>query len=156
MPFSEYRNWFAGLKTLSQADFPKHCGSCGRVYQSEVEYFRETLAIRPERTGLKSALDDDDATLVELYRNCVCGSTLMAFFSDRRDPSTAGHRRRHLFDDLLAYLLQNGIEPVAARSELLKVIHGERSELLESWHARVLTETGKNHTLAPTDVQIRE
>ncbi len=154
MPFSEVRNWFAGLKTLSQADFPKHCNTCGRVYQSEVEYFHETLAIRPERTGLKSALDDDDGTLVELYRNCVCGSTLMAFFSDRRDATAAGNRRRLLFEELLAYLLQTGVDPVAARAELLRVIHGERSELLESWHARVLAETSKDNHRPPNDMQI--
>lgn len=139
MQIEQYREWYAGLKALSHADFPKHCACCGRIYQTEEDYFHQTMAIGTTRTGLKCAQDDDESLLLELYRNCVCGSTLLAFFSDRRDPSAAGQRRRHLFDELLDYLLQTGVEANTARSELLRVIHGERSEVLESWYASIST-----------------
>lgn len=129
--------WFAGLKTLNHDDFPKRCACCGRVYQTEEEYFRETNSININHTGLKASIDDDDSPLVELYRNCVCGSTLMAFFSDRRDQSETGTKRRLLFDELINFLMQTGIERQLATSELKKVIHGERSELLESWYAKL-------------------
>lgn len=137
MQITQYREWFAGLKALSHADFPKHCGCCGRIYQTEEDYFLQTMAIQSTRSGLKCAQDDDESLLLELYRNCVCGSTLMAFFSDRRDSSGAGQRRRHLFDELFDYLLQTGVEATTARKELLRVIHGERSEVLESWYASI-------------------
>ncbi|PRC94249.1 oxidoreductase [Solimicrobium silvestre] len=133
-----HQNWFAGLKSLSQSDFPKKCACCGRVYQSEEDYFQETKAIRNAHTGLKVAQDDDDGLLVELFRNCVCGSTLLAFFSDRRDQSDAGNIRRKLFDEVLDYIVQTGVAPITARTELLRVIHGEQSDMLELWHAKIL------------------
>ena len=138
-----YPDWFAGLKALSQGDFPKRGACCGRVYQTEEEYFRETLDIRSGRTGLKPAEDDDAGLLVELYRNCVCGSTLLACFSDRRDQAEAGLKRRQLFNELLEFLQKTGVPRELAVTELLKVIHGQSSDLLESWYARGLGAAGK-------------
>ncbi|MCK9987662.1 MAG: hypothetical protein AzoDbin1_04134, partial [Azoarcus sp.] len=42
----------------------------------------------------------DGQVIVELFRNCVCGSTLMDCFRDRRDTSEAGLRRRARFGEL--------------------------------------------------------
>lgn len=138
MLVADYENWFAGLKALSRDEFPKHCACCGRIYRTEEEYFRETRSLRDGRTGLKHAEDDDAASMVELYRNCVCGSTLMAYFSDRRDQSPAGLKRRQLFDELRAFLEKTGMQHELAHAELLKVMHGETSETLESWYAHNL------------------
>lgn len=122
---------FDGLRALANSAFPKHCSNCGRTYASAEQFLQETVSIRSNLSGLKESADDDDNTIVEVYRNCPCGSTLMDFFSDRRDTSEAGLRRREKFGELLQYLIQKGWDPAMARSELLKVLRGEKSELLK-------------------------
>jgi hypothetical protein len=75
---------FEGLKAISASAFPKQCTVCGRTYTTVTQYVTETESIQ-KRSGLKRSADDDDQTIVELFRNCLCGSTLMDAFSDRRD-----------------------------------------------------------------------
>ncbi|SDG68306.1 hypothetical protein SAMN05216603_10327 [Pseudomonas benzenivorans] len=135
--------WFAGLKALSQDNFPKRCRNCGREFASEADYFQQTQAIRPEITGLKAVYDDDDGPLVEVFRNCLCGSTLLVSCMSRRDDSAAGHSRRRLFDELLGYLARHGIERAQARVELLRVASGERSAVLEAWYGQIAAQGRK-------------
>jgi hypothetical protein len=122
---------FEGLKALSDSAFPKKCANCGRSYQSPQDFITQSESISG-RSGLKHSYDDDDRPLVELFRNCVCGSTLMDFFSDRRDASTSGLKRRQVFDKLLSHLETRGIDKETARHELLKLMRGDTSEMLES------------------------
>ena len=122
---------FRGLKSLSRTAFPKKCPTCGRVYENEEQYIAATEAIRPTKSGLKESFDDDDKQIVELYRNCVCGSTLMEFFGDRRDNSPNGIKRREIFGQLMDMLVEKGIEPEVARNELLKKLYGQKSDLLD-------------------------
>ncbi|MDE2430377.1 MAG: hypothetical protein KGM99_16760 [Burkholderiales bacterium] len=133
MQMTDYGDWFAGLKSLSKRDFPKRCANCGRIYETEDDYIRETHPLHRERSGLKAGVDHNDAPLLELYRNCDCGSTLLALFADRRDASDTGDQRRQLFNELLEYLAKHGIERGPAHRELLRVIRGERSAVLEAW-----------------------
>lgn len=123
---------FRGLKSLSRTAFPKKCPTCGRVYDNEQQYISATQAIRPAKSGLKESFDDDDNQIVELYRNCVCGSTLMEFFGDRRDNTPNGVKRREIFGKLLDLLVAEGIEREVARQELLKKLYGKKSELLDN------------------------
>lgn len=120
----------AGLKALAETSFPKRCANCGAVYQDVNDYVTRTTPMSAVRSGLKQSRDDDGQTIVELFRNCACGSTLIDFFGDRRDMSEAGGKRRQRFAELLAYLEGAGIEPVVARAELLKVMRGGASEIL--------------------------
>jgi hypothetical protein len=120
---------FAGLRALAADAFPKRCPACGRVYPTAEAYFRETDAVRG-RSGLRASRDDDDREIVELFRNCACGSTLMNFFSNRRDASEHGRRQRERFDALLRRLQDFGIDPATARAEIIKVLRGESSEVL--------------------------
>ncbi len=122
---------FRGLKSLSQTAFPKKCPTCGRVYENEEQYIAATEAVRPAKSGLKESFDDDDNQIVELYRNCVCGSTLMEFFGDRRDNSPNGVKRREIFGQLLDLLVEDGVDPEVARLELLKKLYGKKSDLLD-------------------------
>lgn len=122
--------FFSDLKTLSESSFPKKCSSCGAVYESSDQFVQETADI-PGLSGLKSGQDDNGVEIVELFRNCVCGSTLMEFYNDRRDTTRAGLRRRELFSKLIDILVNKGLPSDHARSELLKIIHGERSLVLE-------------------------
>lgn len=121
---------FKGLKALSDASFPKHCASCGQEYASVEDYVEKTEDVFG-KSGLKKGYDDDDKPIVELFRNCVCGSTLMDCFSDRRDVSEAGLKRRKMFGKLIEMLISKGVAADTARAELMKVLKGESSALLE-------------------------
>ncbi|WP_439859183.1 hypothetical protein [Pseudomonas sp. MBLB4136] len=141
--FSSDDDWYAGLKALCLDDFPKRCRNCGRTFASEEEYCRETQAIRPEITGLKGVDDPEDGPLVEVFRNCVCGSTLLVSCCSRRDDSEAGHKRREQFDRLLNILEQRGLAREQARAELLKVMSGVRSAVLEAHYGQVAAQAGE-------------
>lgn len=122
---------FAGLQELSAGAFPKICPNCGRTYENLAQFLELTVPIGG-RSGLKSALDDDDTPVVELFRNCVCGSTLMDFCRSRRDESADGRRRRATFNQMLDVLERRGLRRDVAHDELLKLTRGERSELIDS------------------------
>lgn len=120
---------FAGLQELSAGAFPKICPNCGRTYENLAQFLELTVP-SGRMSGLKSALDDDDRPVVELFRNCVCGSTLMDFCRSRRDESADGQRRRATFSRMLDRLVRRGISRDTAHAELLKLTRGEHSELI--------------------------
>jgi hypothetical protein len=124
-------DFFRNLRAITDAAFPKHCKNCGMTYNGPEDFIAKTESLSG-KSGLKSSFDDSDATIVELYRNCICGSTLMDFFSDRRDNSEKGAERRRLFDKLLQTLESRNVVREVARIELLKILRGEKSELIES------------------------
>ena len=121
---------FEGLKALSESTFPKRCANCGIEYATVEDYVARTVDVSG-KSGLKRGFDDDDQTIVELFRNCICGSTLMDCFGDRRDVSSQGLKRRVLFGKLLNLLVSKGLEPGVAREQLLMVLRGQPSQLLE-------------------------
>jgi hypothetical protein len=123
---------YEGLVALSDNLFPKKCSNCGRVYKTAEEYIKETDPVyrgsglqSSEHLGLKAG-----DPVVQLYRNCVCGSTMLTLFGDRRDKSEQGQKYRVMFDDLLQKIVSKGIDPKNARAELLKVMRGEQSKKL--------------------------
>lgn len=124
---------FEGLTELAASAFPKRCASCGRVYETAAEYLLSTRPISERRSGLKQSMDDDGSVIVEAFRNCECGSTLMDVFNNRRDLSEAGARRRARFAELLDYLVAQSLDREVARAELLKVLRGEGSEILRKF-----------------------
>lgn len=117
--------FYSGLKALAAAAFPKRCRNCGKVYATVQHFLDESNAVRPHSTGLKQSYDEHDVPLVELYRNCPCGSTLMDVFANRRDASPAGAQRRQLFDTSVNYLVQRGVSAQQARQCLLRLLRGE-------------------------------
>ncbi len=121
---------FSGLKALAETAFPKHCNTCGKVYESVEQYTRETVDINGKK-GLK-AVEDEGINFLEVYRNCICGSTLMDVFQDRRDMTEKGLKRRNGFEKVLQYIISQNIEKEVARNELLKVLRNQKSEFLES------------------------
>jgi hypothetical protein len=120
---------YEGLQAIADDAFPRTCGACGRTISSAREFLAATEAIRG-KSGLKQGRDDDDRPVVELYRNCPCGSTLMEFFADRRDNSPAGQRVRARFGELLERLVAAGVPRDTARQEVLRLLRGQRSETL--------------------------
>ncbi len=122
---------FDGLKSLSESAFPKFCSCCGCRFNSAQEFLKETDKL-PKGSGLKASKDEDDHSVVELYRNCVCGSTLMDFFTDRRDTGERGFKRREKFGKLITLLGKRNLDTTSAPQELLKLLRGQRSEQLEA------------------------
>lgn len=122
---------YQGLQALSDSAFPKKCTTCGRIYETIDDFLLQTDEIR-NKSGLKQSIDDDDSTILELYRNCVCGSTLMDFFSDRRNTTAAGLKRREHFSNLVEHLIKAGVDAHSARAELLKVMNGEMSDVIKN------------------------
>lgn len=59
---------------------------------------------------------------VGLFRNCACGTTIMAFCHDRRDLSDSGNKRRELFGELMNRLIDAGISAQDARQKLLSAL----------------------------------
>lgn len=129
---SMYNELFKGLKELSESSFPKKCANCGRIFASAEQFLLETQNIDASTTGLKQSEGDDGSKIVEVFRNCPCGSTLMEFFNDRRNLSATGIKRREKFDELLNFLVENNFDRAVARSELIKVLRGEKSDILPS------------------------
>jgi hypothetical protein len=122
---------YKGLQALADSSFPRKCVTCGRVFENVEEFLFRTNRLW-NSSGLKEATGDDQNPVVELYRNCPCGSTLLEICSDRRDTSEAGEDRRARFGRMLDLLgTQFAVHRDEARFELLKILRGQRSPLLE-------------------------
>jgi hypothetical protein len=121
---------FAGLRQLVDSAFPKRCTNCGREYHTAAEFLAATRPLRADSSGMKQGRDDDGLEIVELFRNCVCGSTLLESFRSRRDLSTEGKVRRKRFDDMVGKLVAMGYPSSVARDELLKLMRGQSNAVL--------------------------
>jgi len=105
------------------------------MYTSQEEFLRETIPVKDisleDKSGLFALDMGETETTIGVFRNCECGTTLMADFADRRDTSEAGQRRREQFDKLMAMLTDHNMEPELARHELLQILYGKRSKVIE-------------------------
>ncbi|MDY6825236.1 MAG: oxidoreductase [Thermodesulfobacteriota bacterium] len=128
-------NLYANLKALSKSAFPKHCNNCGQVFETEADFIQKTTFIQ-DHSGLKACVDENEQPMVELFRNCTCGSTLLDFFNDRRDLSEKGVKRREVFEKLLVMLEKKGAPRTKAREEILKFMRGQNSPLLSEMGIR--------------------
>lgn len=121
---------FTGLNALMESCFPKICPTCGKVFPSMESFIEATEDLRGH-SGLMESIDDDENPIVELYRNCPCGSTLMNFCYDRRDTSERGQERRDAFDRVLQTLMDSGIDREKGIKELRSLISTGKSTLLK-------------------------
>ena len=127
---------YKGLRALAEYGFPKKCTTCKRTFADLKEFLMETKNVM-NSSGLKQG-DDDGKAVVELFRNCVCGSTLVTVYSDRRDMSEMSVKRREEFGQLLNRLKAAGLEVDIARQELLKVMNGQESEILKNMGIKMI------------------
>lgn len=125
---------YEGLLALNEAMFPKVCGRCGQVFHSSEDYLHKTR--RMFRCNGLRRYEDSGLNFVGLYRNCRCGSTLLALFQDRRDASESGIRRRSRFEVVLDQMVSAGWDRAIAREEVEKVLAGQKSTLLELFLVR--------------------
>lgn len=76
----------------------------------------------PNSSGLMGYDIGDPGQQVGLFRNCACGTTVMAFCHDRRDLSETGNKRRQLFGELMNRLVDTGDSAMEARQKLLSAL----------------------------------
>ncbi|MEH6823149.1 MAG: hypothetical protein V7629_04460 [Motiliproteus sp.] len=119
---------FDGLQALSDSAFPKQCESCSKEYVNLEQLVAETTP--PQGGGLKEAVDYLKPR-VEMECLCSCGSLLTEAFNDRRASEGVGSQRRSLFERLLRLLSEGGMPVKMAKKELIKVMKGQSSELLD-------------------------
>ncbi len=128
--------FYHDLQTLVDTAFPKTCPKCGKVYIDKSAFLTETNPVRDlsleDRSGLFSLENDRGAERVGLFRTCTCGTTLMADFQDRRDGTGAGQVQRGHFEKLMNMLIDKGMSARHSRQELLKVLHGNTSPLIDN------------------------
>ncbi len=122
--------WHTGLRALDSSSFPKKCANCGRVFETALQYFQETMDVNND-TGLRRFVADDTTVIVESFRNCPCGSTLMDNFTDRRNESAAGNARRKRFDRLKQSLIASGLDADTAHKQVLELIREEQRETVK-------------------------
>lgn len=121
--------FYQGLKAYYRDSFPKYCKVCGRVYATLDDFLDETSSIRGS-SGLNEGLDELEQ-VVEVFRNCRCGSTLMDVCSNRRDTTDAGLARRRHFDEMVGGLVASGLDQVAARLELKRYLRNEPNRVVQ-------------------------
>ncbi|MDD1620424.1 MAG: hypothetical protein LUQ11_03000 [Methylococcaceae bacterium] len=120
---------FEGLKALLDSAFPKTCRNCGHVYETAEQFFTDTQDMAGGRSSLKSAIEDDGCVVVEVFRNCRCGSSLMDEFGCRREHSEKGDQRRAAFEKMLAVLQAKNIPDSNARTEIVNFLRGKPNQL---------------------------
>ncbi len=118
---------FEQLQTLSSGAFPKRCDNCGKDYSGLGQLVAETQT--QQGSGLKQVVDGLGPQ-VEIERICGCGSLLTEVFNDRRCRGEISSQRRILFDRLFCLLTEGGMPNNMAKKELLKVMKGQPSDLL--------------------------
>lgn len=123
----EFETYFQRLQSLEAAFYPKTCNSCGKVYKTPESFLLETRRIN--NSNFKVSEDDNGATIIEVFRNCTCGSTLLGNYAERRDLSPEGVQRRKIFDELHAFLVAQGMNPDIARQELRHLFRGQHANL---------------------------
>lgn len=133
--YDDMKELYSGLKALSESTFPKKCACCGAVYKNSEDFFACTIQISKD-SGLKQTEDFDGQKIVEVFRNCHCGSTLMDEFQNRRDESEAGRIRREKFDKILIFLMNKGIPREKGRLEILGFMRGERGTVIDGMLAQ--------------------
>ncbi len=127
----EQDDMFANLRSLVESNFPRTCRNCGREFVDAKSFIEGTVAIKTGRSGFKLSEDDDGSQIIELFRNCACGSTMLENFCDRRDLTEVGLKRRARFGALLNKLIAAGVTHEVARGELLKLVRGQENNLVE-------------------------
>jgi hypothetical protein len=112
-------------------DFPKKCFTCNKVFLTRDAYLKETQDLKNEKGGTQY---DPMFEMVQEYRNCICGSTMLIYSSNRRDESSVGEKRREIFARSLGkanHKYQLPIEDMLAvirglfRDELLKAVEND-------------------------------
>ncbi len=115
------------FKRLMHGMFPKRCQCCGREFKDLDEFLAKTVPI-PDGVSILASIEHEDTSVIDINRNCSCGSTLMVVASERRDTSPQGKDFRQKFGEAVKRLENNGVDGEKARKELLDMLHNNLKE----------------------------
>ena len=147
----KFASVFRELKSQVSRCFPKTCESCGRNYPT-LEDFLAATESTPYGSSFIEKAEFNDRSIVDILRNCPCGSTLMVVFNERRDMTTRGTELRKLFDVLIDVLAEHGVPKDRSRTELLSYIRGGESAVLEEHGLTdILSQYVNNSAFTPQD-----
>lgn len=125
-----FRVLYAELEAMVATCFPKKCANCGRVYKDIEEFLAKTEKTANSASSMLDSFDPEEKFIVDLNRNCECGSTLMVVFPERRDVSEKGRQLRNKFGESLEMLVSAGIPEQTAREELKRLLYGGKSSVI--------------------------
>lgn len=125
-----YNETYGQLKAFDTESFPKTCRNCGKVYDSAKAFIADTNPAKTD-SALKQSYDEHGEVVVELFRDCQCGSTLMNPFYSRRGSGDLASKCRHEFDQLIKHMTANGHTHATAGEELRHVITGGYADILD-------------------------
>jgi len=111
---------FGFLQSRLKSAFPKDCRKCGKVYKSFEDFYFGTDEIVHGTVSYPTI-----GAEFYLHRNCKspCESTLVVVFTDRRDETALGFKRRNKFQECLEKLQHNlPIHSTEAREFLFKLL----------------------------------
>ena len=109
------------LQELAEAAFPKHCQTCGRIYSGPELLPLATVSATESITAPVAEITQK----VRLYRRCACGDALHDYFTDRRDMTEMGRKRRERFFAVVSDIQNIGIQAGEARDAVLAFLRGE-------------------------------
>ncbi len=116
-----------GLRAIIGTEFPRRCPECHVIYLTAEQFLKETATVeRP----VGESLSEGEAKQFGIERQCSCGAVISVFCTDRRDWSQAGIERRYLFGMLLDRMEEQGLDREVIRRELLEVLLGRSSQML--------------------------
>ncbi len=129
--------FYRDLNTLVDTAFPKTCPMCRKVYQNSYDFLTQTTPVKDaklqDHSGLFSLEGAYNVAAIGVFRNCACGTTLMADFHDRRDGSQKGHERRERFSAMVQTLSGHGMNENQAKKELRHALRGQQSTKMNDW-----------------------
>jgi hypothetical protein len=121
---------FEDLKSKFYNEFPKTCASCDRVYDTLDDFINRTRPIA-QGSGVLDAINHPQRKIFDLWRDCICGSTMMMVCDERRDLSEKGIKIRESIGGILNDLMARGLNYEEAKSKILSLIYGKRIPLEE-------------------------
>jgi len=122
--------FFYKLKTASGFSFPLKCPKCGKDYKTAEEFVQNTLPVENLENVFES-YDSNKRRILEVVRACHCGKVILEEFFSRRDSSLEGIERRAEFSHYLHELRGAGMKKEEAHSELLGLVNGQHSYLMD-------------------------
>ncbi|MEM7392597.1 MAG: hypothetical protein AAF492_09625 [Verrucomicrobiota bacterium] len=121
---------FEDLKSKFYNEFPKSCSSCERVYETLDDFINRTRPIA-QGSGLLDSINHPRRKIFDLWRDCVCGSTMMMVCDERRDLSEKGIRIREAIGGILNDLMARGLNYEEAKTKILSLVYEKRMPLEE-------------------------
>lgn len=131
------QSFVMGLTAFTENSFPKKCESCNKIYVTRKDLLRETGyasdSHQDEPSTKTNSNTQDLPHDIEMCCNCSCGAKLVCVPIAFRTPFNTERSRREKFGVMLKSLIKHGIEEETARAELITLLSGKPSKLIQDF-----------------------